>query len=541
MYIKSLYLKNIRSYCSQEIEFSNGINLLIGANNSGKSTIIKALYKTQKGNSLVKQDVRKTKQRGQIAIRFESVTAENLYLFRSKENSPGFNNLLEGGKITVLYGMQAADQVGEGSYMYDPDENIKRIRNDVLGENEKGEEARLIEFTSLPDKESEQNFIYPFFARRKYYGSYHHGGIDATYRVHEDLSNLAAKIQNVGNSSHPQNVEFNRLCDEILKFRVGLIPGEQQESKIGIFVNNSTTIPLEAMGEGVLNVLGLIVILLTEDKKLFLIEELENDLHPAALKKLLQLIIKKADRNQFIISSHSNIVVKYLGSVPGSTLSHITWEPFENDVQGVVHVPTSQVETVSQAPEARMSMLEDLGYDLFDYGMYSGFLILEESSAEQVIRDFLIPNFTPSLMGRLRTIASQGANDLLPKFNDLHRLFLFVHSDPVYKNRAWAVGDGDQAGIENIAKLKSQFSSWPESHFITLTQPAFELYFPIQFQEEVIQILALESKRDKKEKKSKLLRKVLDWTRTNPEEAKQAFEVSAAEIIQLLYKIQQEV
>src|SRR5208282_6863616 len=44
MWVKSLHLKNIKSFAdSDEIEFSSGINLLVGPNNAGKSTIIRAI------------------------------------------------------------------------------------------------------------------------------------------------------------------------------------------------------------------------------------------------------------------------------------------------------------------------------------------------------------------------------------------------------------------------------------------------------------------------------------------------------------------
>lgn len=542
MYIKSLYLKNIRSYTEQELEFSPGVNLLVGANNSGKSTIIKAIYKAQKGHSLAKQDIRKTQQQATIAIRFEHVDPNHLPHFRSLEGKNKTVPLLplEAGRATVLFHLISEGQVNEQGYVYDPDDERREPRNLKVGPNEKGKQVNVFGFTKLPSNESEQNFMYPFFAKRKHYHSYHQSDEEAMYEVHEDLSNLAAKIQNISNASHPQSAEFNRLCKDILKFTVGLIPGDQHQRRIGIFVNNATTIPLEAMGEGVLNVLGLITILLTEDNKLFLIEELENDLHPAALKKLLELIISKSDRNQFIMSTHSNIVVKYLGSVPGSSVFHTTWQPYEYTQGLAPQVPTSQVHKLTSAPEDRMLLLENLGYDLFDYGIYSGFLILEESSAEQVIREFLIPHFAPSLSGRIRTIAAQGANDLQPKFNDLHRLFLFVHSDPIYKYRAWAVGDGDPAGVNNIQRLKESFKTWPEEHFVTFSQKAFEYYYPLQFQAEVTKVLGITSKREKKQAKAELLREVLQWARMSPQVAAPAFEESAAEVIQLLKKIEAE-
>ena len=43
MWVKSIYLKEIQSYAYAYVEFSKGINVIVGENNSGKSTIIKAL------------------------------------------------------------------------------------------------------------------------------------------------------------------------------------------------------------------------------------------------------------------------------------------------------------------------------------------------------------------------------------------------------------------------------------------------------------------------------------------------------------------
>ena len=51
------------------------------------------------------------------------------------------------------------------------------------------------------------------------------------------------------------------------------------------------------MGEGVTNILGLITDLCVAENNIFLIEEPENDIHPKALKALLDLIASKADAN----------------------------------------------------------------------------------------------------------------------------------------------------------------------------------------------------------------------------------------------------
>ena len=45
MYIKTLNLKNFRNYSEETFEFSNGINLLTGANAQGKTNARHALQR----------------------------------------------------------------------------------------------------------------------------------------------------------------------------------------------------------------------------------------------------------------------------------------------------------------------------------------------------------------------------------------------------------------------------------------------------------------------------------------------------------------
>ncbi|MCH8024248.1 MAG: hypothetical protein IIB43_06015, partial [Candidatus Marinimicrobia bacterium] len=124
-----------------------------------------------------------------------------------------------------------------------------------------------------------------------------------------------------------------------------------------------------------------------------------NDIHPKALKGLLSLIAEKYETNQFIVTTHSHIVTKYLGSNPNSKVFEVKVS-FEN------RIPSSEIEEVASDVEARRSLLESLGYELIDVDMWESWLILEESSAEKIIREYLIPWFVPKLVGKLRTFSA---------------------------------------------------------------------------------------------------------------------------------------
>ena len=168
----------------------------------------------------------------------------------------------------------------------------------------------------------------------------------------------------------------------------------------GVYLSDRRTIPLDQLGEGVPNLAGLLADLALSEGKLLLIEEPENDLHPRALKALLDLIETSSETNQFLVSTHSNIVARHLGAASDSRLFYV-------DTERGVLPPVATVQQVPSTPEARLSVLRELGYSLSDFDLWDGWLILEESSAERIIRDYLIPWFAP-LLALVRTLAAGG-------------------------------------------------------------------------------------------------------------------------------------
>lgn len=522
MYIRRIALNNIRCFENIEIEFSKNITILVGANNSGKSTILKSIYKLQENTSIYSNDIRSNKKEAEIELEISEPNTTDRELFAHKGialNSStniyvNFNlrlNLNEVARLSYAPKAIIGSTIQANNSIFDPSE-----------------------FKELPNKEDQNNFIYPYFSKRK--NTHYNGQLskDNTYSVLDSFHNLPAKIQKVTNQYFTKK-HFADLCTNILGFEIAIIPGDHTEPKIGIYSQHGKTIPLEAMGDGVAHIIGFIATLLTEDGKLFLIEELENDIHPNALKNLLELIISKSQNNQFIITTHSNIVLKYLGGLDSTKIHYI--ESKFNTTKGL-YLPEATVNEIPNTKAERIKILELLGYDFFDFEQYSGFLILEESSAERIIREFLIPVFTPSLSHKLRTIAAKGTSDIEPKFNDLHRLFLYIHRSEIYNNRAWVIVDGDSSGKETIEKLRKSYPSWNESHFTNLTHINIEAYYPDRFQEDIVLLNQMANGREKQKQKIEILNKVLKWIIEDGNNAKLEFEKSAHEIIEILKEIE---
>lgn len=385
----------------------------------------------------------------------------------------------------------------------------------------------------IPNQEP-NNFIYPYLSKRKVTHFEEAIHSEATNSVSGNFLNLSAKVDRLCDVTIPEHSEFINSCNEIIGFQLSAVASTSGK-KPAQTINAHQRIYLEEMGEGVANLLGLIVDLCVAKDKLFLIEEPENDIHPRALKRLLELIEKKSKSNQFIITTHSNIVVKHLGSLTESKLFQVTMH-YED------RIPTSKVEEVQNLPEARLAVLDDLGYDLFDFGIWSGWLFLEESSAERIIREYLIPWFVPKLVNKLRTIAANGKDDVEPKFQDFQRLFLFVHLEPIYGNSAWVIIDDGVEEKAIIDKLIEKFPSWDSSHFRQFSKHDFESYYPTQFKpnlrEEIDQISNTRNKSDKRKLKKDMLDEFLIWIKENDTIAKDAIKESASEVIGILQEIE---
>ena len=294
------------------------------------------------------------------------------------------------------------------------------------------------------------------------------------------------------------------------------------------------------MGEDVTNIIGLITDLCVAENKVFIIEEPENDIHPTALKALLNFIIEKSDSNQFFVSTHSNIVMKYLGGSLDSKIFSINSELTDP------HRPNLFISNLTEVPnnvEDRRVVLESLGYEFNDFGFWTAWLFLEESSAEVLIREWFIKWYTPKLLNKLRTFSSNSLSQIIPKFDDFNRLFVFLHLEPAYKNKVWVIIDGGLEESKIIDTLKTAYSTngWNEDNFSQFSEHDFEKYYPQRFENKVNTVLAETNKQAQREAKKALLVEIKQWIQDNENIAKAEFKISAGPVINKLKEIEKQI
>jgi hypothetical protein len=495
MKISKVRIQNFKSLADTGEVALGQVSLLVGRNNHGKSAFVRAVHLMQVGVSVGVSDIRLGEAAATVNI---TLTGSNL----PADLRRYFGQSADVGQATLTI---TVDRQGSESY----------------GLSEKFDFASRRWVRSQISNYEPKNLIYTYLSKRKVTVFDQVVNLERAQTVQSDLSNIVSKVARLANPDYVHAAEYDALCREVLGFRISAFPS-QGGQQAGIPVGEYGYIPIEAMGEGVSNQLGLITDLCMADGNLFLIEEPENDIHPEGLKTLLNVIVDKSGTNQFIVTTHSNIVMRHLGAAPDSKIFE-----FESTYRPNT-IPTSTIREVEATPQARIEILRRLGYELSDFELWDGWLILEESSAEIIIR-YLIPWFVPGL-ARVRTVAAGGVSKVEPTFEDFRRLFLFAHLEPQYKGRAWVVVDGDDEGKRIVTGLQNKYRDWGEGHFSTWDKPDFELYYPARFAAQVEDVLS-KPHDAKPAAKKLLLDEVKQWCEAQPTEAKEGFAESAAEVI----------
>lgn len=503
MKVSQLRIQGFRSFeDSGDIPLGQ-INILVGPNNSGKSTVLKALHSLQEGYGAGASDVRQGVPASAIVIEVSNVNGVPNWGVSYREGaSVVFSHIVktQDGQSATLE-IQASNQSGSV----------------FSGSN-----------VVLPNREP-HNFIVPFLSRRKTVYFTEQVNLDHAMLMNLDMSMLSAKLSRVANPVFPAYEAYANACKEILGFVVTSIPSISGQLP-GIYLPSMASLPISQMGDGVPHIVHLLVNLATSKDKLFLIEEPENDLHPQALKALLDLIAESAKDNQFVISTHSNIVVSHLCAAPDSHLFRVSAP------KGILPT-TASITKVAEKPAARLDVLRELGYSFSDLALWEGWLILEEASAETIIRNYLIPMFAPALRV-VRTISAAGVDRVEPTFDDLNRLVLFLHLEPAYKEHAWVRVDGDTPGRNMVERLKSKYQGWPAHAFATFKQENFEQYYPAEFSDHVTVALAHKDVARRREAKQRLLKEVRGWLDEDPSRARVALKVSAGDVIAQLKEME---
>lgn len=478
MKISHFQLENIRCFEDTGLLELGPVTVFVGRNNSGKTSLLRSLHHLQEGadpESLLRNTVEAN--RSKITAFVDGIDIES-------------GVLPERGSIAW------------------------RFRSDYSTWNRK------------PSTGSER-MIVPLFANRT---NVEYRGVlqgDQVRASHINFSQLASKVVEITSDPESQLYKnYKKLCNSFLGegALVTAYPVESSQFELG-FQNEGRKIPLKNTGSGVPQIIGSIVELLLGENLVFLIDQIEQDLHPAAVDQLLDVIEERVPSIQVIATTHSNQVLRRLGAIKDSKVYEVLQTSF-------APVPTSVIKEVPPTPNERLRVLHNLGYVTPDISGQTGWLIFEESSAERIVRQFIIPWFVPEL-GGLRTVASDGVSDIERRYLAFRALYTYAHLDLDFKENCFVIADGDDAGKEAIEQLQKTFPA-SSARFTTWEQEVFENYYPSRFAGRVQEIADCKDRKAKKRLKETLVKDVAEWLVGNPEEGRIELAKSAEEVIKHL-------
>ncbi|MBW8619123.1 MAG: AAA family ATPase [Hyphomicrobiales bacterium] len=495
MRIKSLSLENIKSFEKVDhLEFSD-INIFIGKNNSGKTTLLDAILCPH--GRINQNHLRRNSETGGVRIELGSVDF----------SISGISDL---GYVELIL-------------------NISRRILQLLGRNSDNQNYNSVNW--LPNNINQTRYI-PFLSNRRNNNYIEQIRADQIENINYDYSNLPNLVDHLSNDQIEERLFFDEFCVTVLNFPVRSFSTANGKMPVKT-ISSSMKVLLTEMGDGVAHIMAIGAWLALAKNCVFVFDQIEADLHPSAIKAICQFIKRSSlqNKNQFFFATHSHVVLTSLASFEGTKLYRVD---AHDERQSLT---TSTVSEIQNEPSERILILRDLGYSIADFDISDSWLILEESSAQSII-NFIIGYEFKSLIN-LKLISAGGISKVDKTFEDFRSIFVFANLEPVYSGRAWVVVDGDNVGKDVTARLQECYKkNWNESHFRCWTEENFEKYYPTEFNREIARVLDIPDKKLRQSEKVKLGHSVREWLKEDPTRGINALRESASEIFEFLEGIQ---
>lgn len=342
--IRSLTLKNILSYGAEGTRIElHSLNVLIGANGSGKSNLIESIVLLRSSANGLRETVRAG---GGVSEWIWKGGTQGAALIDAVINNPygkqPLRHVLSFRAEQQAFRLDDERIENEKSHYTDKEPYFYyryQHGRPVLNVNE--EERRLAQENVQPDVSilvqrrdpetyPEISYLASVYEKIRIYREWAFGR-NAIFRepqkadmrndrLEEDFSNLGLFLNRLRRNPKAKNallMALRDLYEGLDDFDVSVEGGTVQV----FFTENNFTIPATRLSDGTLGYLCLLAILCDpEPPPLVCIEEPELGLHPDILPKLADLMVAMSERTQLIVTTHSDILVDALTELPESVL-----------------------------------------------------------------------------------------------------------------------------------------------------------------------------------------------------------------------------
>ena len=336
MFIQRAIIQNYRCLRKADVSFNERLNVIVGANECGKSTLLEAIHLALTGqlnarpiqielhpylfNLAVATQYIETLKRGSFApppmISIELHLADDPALAKLK----GINNSLSadvpGVLLTIELNPAHADDFSQ--YVANPDDvrtlpiEFYSVKWRDFAENEITNARMIPLHASLIDASTLKNNVaasrYVVDIVKESLSANERVDLALTYRLMKDRFSAEPKIQTINDALASKT---GKISNKVISVSLDTSARATWEAGIMPHLNE---IPLPLVGKGEQNSVKIKLAMETSAKSnIILIEEAENHLSYSSLSELISHISNNAGTRQIFITTHSSFVLNKLG------------------------------------------------------------------------------------------------------------------------------------------------------------------------------------------------------------------------------------
>ncbi len=341
--LRTVKIENFRGFRSFELQNLGRLNLLVGKNNSGKTSILEAIQFLCSRNN-PKPLLNAMKNRGEYFLSDDIKAVRDIrHLFYNREIEPGSQFSVSGESRNSLEELIASIEFDQTQQLDDSSADMSFIEDEAFDENPEDEafdenldNFQLLDFTI--------KWIYPEGQDSWNYLIYSNGGLversvsPLKYLSSKKVTDTKTQLVTTSALTSEKMIELfdqivltpkEKLVEEALQIiepqikriaSVGLGRSRRSESREGFFVRFSDSnqrVPIGSMGDGIWRMLGLALATVTVADGVLLVDEIDTGLHFSTMCDMWRLVWETAKKLnvQVFATTHSSDCWTSLASI----------------------------------------------------------------------------------------------------------------------------------------------------------------------------------------------------------------------------------
>lgn len=323
--LDSIYIRNYRTLENLSIGSLGRVNLIIGKNNTGKTTLLEAIgiYATKGDFSFISQIFEERGESSRKKDTNEYDISKNLEMLRSlfTNRTIKFNldsAIVIGTQETSLLEIQETNDqsVALRLVLYSDEvqrnaQGVRLNRKSIVTDSDLSEVSVDIYNVGFEINTGSRSVILPIESlpeRFSFRASENKSTLQLirTFNIDRNINGrLWDNITLTEKESHV--IEALRIIEPLTE-RIAFKESSSRERTTIIKLSNvDTPIPLKSMGDGINRILTIILALVNADNGFLLIDEFENGLHYSVQEKLWEIIFKLSQKLnvQVFVTTHS--------------------------------------------------------------------------------------------------------------------------------------------------------------------------------------------------------------------------------------------